>query len=169
MPFLQCDAKRCSACQEEKPLTEFYRTKQSKDGYRYQCKVCHTSNEANTNPDIKRGYARKSYLKRKAEQPESFMHRQAKHRAKWDYNNMEFTIEVEDIKIPDVCPFMQQPFIPLDRVMGHSLDRIDSSKGYTKDNIQVISRLANKMKNDATKEQLIAFAKGVLVVYPQAV
>ncbi len=41
-------------------------------------------------------------------------------------------------------------------------DRIDSANGYTKDNIQVISSIANRMKWNATKEQLLTFCKGVL-------
>jgi hypothetical protein len=35
-----------------------------------------------------------------------------------------------------------------------SIDRVDSSKGYTKDNIQVISHRANNLKNNATLEEL---------------
>lgn len=97
------------------------------------------------------------------------MWKQAKHRAKYDYKNMDFTIDVEDIVLPKVCPYLGVGFIPLDKDYGYSLDRIDSSKGYTPDNIQVISRLANIMKNNATKEQLIAFAKGVLAVHSKEV
>jgi hypothetical protein len=43
-----------------------------------------------------------------------------------------------------------------------SLDRIDSTKGYTQDNVQVVSYLANLMKSSATEDELIAFAQGVL-------
>jgi hypothetical protein len=32
--------KTCTKCKEEKPLTEFYKSRNLKDGYRYQCKVC---------------------------------------------------------------------------------------------------------------------------------
>jgi len=42
-----------------------------------------------------------------------------------------------------------------------SLDRIDSRKGYTKDNIQVISNKANILKNDATLSELKMFAKWI--------
>ena len=90
------------------------------------------------------------------------MWKQAKHRAKWDYGDLEFTISVEDIIIPDVCPYMQVPFAALDKKYGYSLDRIDSSKGYIPDNIQVVSRIANVMKNAATEQELVTFAKGVL-------
>lgn len=97
------------------------------------------------------------------------MWKQAKHRAWFDYGGFEFSITVDDIKIPEKCPYFNVPFIPLDAEWGYSLDRIDSFKGYTPENIQVISRKANIMKNNATKEQLIAFAKGVLVVHSKEV
>lgn len=34
--------KRCRKCGEEKPVTEFYTRKSSKDGYRNECKACHS-------------------------------------------------------------------------------------------------------------------------------
>lgn len=43
-----------------------------------------------------------------------------------------------------------------------SLDRIDSFKGYTMDNVQVLSYLANLMKSNSTEEELVLFANGVL-------
>jgi hypothetical protein len=69
--------------------------------------------------------------------------------------------------LPMVCPMLGKPlnyngtgregytredFSP-------SLDRVDSSKGYTKDNIQVISWRANRIKNDSTPEELMMIAK----------
>lgn len=37
---------------------------------------------------------------------------------------------------------------------SYSLDRIDSSRGYVKGNIWVISLRANRIKNDSTVEEL---------------
>ena len=60
----------------------------------------------------------------------------------------EFNIELSDIVIPDFCPVLG---VPMDRP---SLDRIDSSKGYVKGNVRVISHRANMLKNNATIEEL---------------
>jgi len=43
-----------------------------------------------------------------------------------------------------------------------SIDRIDSAKGYVKDNVQIVSYLANMMKSHATAQELVLFAAGVL-------
>lgn len=43
-----------------------------------------------------------------------------------------------------------------------ALDRIDSTKGYTKDNVQIISFLANLMKSSASVDQQVMFANWVM-------
>jgi predicted nucleic acid-binding Zn-ribbon protein len=89
----------------------------------------------------------------------------ARNRAK--LSGLEFTITLEDIELPPTCKYLN---IPLNVHSGSSggkfdspsLDRIDNSKGYIKDNIQVISHLANVMKASATKEQLKMFCNSML-------
>lgn len=82
----------------------------------------------------------------------------------------EKDISIKDIqeiyKIDNLCPILR---VPLRRGTRYTptVDRIDPTKGYIKGNIQVISWLANRMKSDATKEELIAFAKGILKLYEE--
>jgi hypothetical protein len=78
----------------------------------------------------------------------------------------EFDLELSDIVVPTHCCYLGVELL-YDRKDHRSqcyfsVDRIDSSKGYIKGNIQVISKLANTMKNNATEEQLLNFAKNVL-------
>lgn len=39
-------------------------------------------------------------------------------------------------------------------MVSPSLDRLDSSKGYVKGNVRVISKRANQLKNNATVEEM---------------
>lgn len=104
----------------------------------------------------------------KSNTPEWKMHQRAKQRSK-KYNK-DFDLEFGDITIPENCPVLG---VPIECHKGSSggkpnspaLDRIDNSKGYTKDNIQIISHRANVMKADASKEELIAFAQWVLKTF----
>ena len=97
---------------------------------------------------------------------EMIMLKNAKARAK--KNNLEFNLELSDIIIPDVCPVFGVKLQVNRKVVSNnspSLDRIDSTKGYIKGNIQVISYLANTMKAHASREQLIKFAQWIFREY----
>lgn len=101
--------------------------------------------------------------------PEWRMHQRAKSRCK--ESGREFTIKVKDIVIPDVCPILGMQINVNSGKSGAysnspSLDRIDNSRGYTPDNIQVISQKANAMKHCATNSELHKFAKWVLSNVP---
>lgn len=82
---------------------------------------------------------------------------------------LECNLEISDIVIPTHCPLLG---CELTHTVGHSycpthasVDRIDSAKGYIKDNVQVISLKANTMKSNATKEELLEFSKNILRLY----
>lgn len=85
----------------------------------------------------------------------------AKHRAK--KTGKEFNLVYEDIVIPDVCPVLGIPISITNskgfRDSSPTLDRKDSSKGYTKGNVFVISWRANKLKSDATVEEMEAIIR----------
>lgn len=89
----------------------------------------------------------------------------AKQRAR--KRNQEFSISKEDIILPTHCPILG---IKLEYNQGtgaggkdnsYSLDRIDQSLGYIKNNVQVLSHKANSMKFTATPEELKLFAKWI--------
>ena len=96
----------------------------------------------------------------------SLMYSRAKSRAK--KNGLEFSIEKEDIIIPEVCPLLNVKFSntylnPDDNPdYVPSLDRLNNELGYTKDNIWVISWKANRMKNTSTLAELKLFSKNIL-------
>ena len=81
-----------------------------------------------------------------------------KRRAK--LKGFDFNLELEDIpQIPKFCPILGIPIVinegnhqPTDN--SPSVDRIDSKKGYIKGNIRIISNRANRIKADATIEEL---------------
>lgn len=84
----------------------------------------------------------------------------AKYRAK--EKGLEFDITIDDIIIPEVCPVLGIPIIinsgkPTDN--SPSLDRIDSTKGYIKGNVRVISFRANTIKSNGSYEEHLLISK----------
>jgi hypothetical protein len=69
----------------------------------------------------------------------------------------EFDLTEKDIVLPKYCPLLGIEMFVTESRKGSkhssfSLDRIDSSRGYTKDNVWVISHKANSMKSDSNYE-----------------
>lgn len=66
-------------------------------------------------------------------------------------------MDLNNLTFPITCPVLGIP-IKFNRGKAEdnsiSIDRIDSSKGYEIDNIIVVSLKANKLKSNATKEEM---------------
>jgi predicted nucleic acid-binding Zn-ribbon protein len=106
----------------------------------------------------------------KCTSPESKMFQRAKGRAK--QKKLDFNLTVKDIVIPKYCPILGIELVCKSGTSGGqknspALDRINSMRGYTKDNVQVISHLANMMKSHATEEELITFANWIIRNIPK--
>lgn len=76
--------------------------------------------------------------------------------------NIEFNLtsnDIDEIGIPITCPVLG---IPIHFHKGKkqfdsiSFDRIDSSKGYSPDNIVIVSDRVNQLKSNATLEEMEA-------------
>ena len=78
--------------------------------------------------------------------------RSTKHSAK--VRGLENTLVLSDIIIPKYCPILGYKLSYSGREDDSpSVDRVDSTRGYTKDNIQVISYRANTLKSNMTIEE----------------
>lgn len=148
--------KYCKGCREYLPLSCFYWKKGKRGTILFTlCKDCELNRNTNNRRKRKKWDYRYVILGCSITRA---------HKKKWRHN-----LKITDIPQPTHCLYLG---IPLNYkkcgTPGHyewnrpSLDRIDSTGGYTRDNIQVISRLANNMKSNATPQQLLAFAHGIL-------
>jgi len=183
--------KTCPKCKVEKSIDSFSKNSNLKDGLNCWCraciKLCYDKNKWKYKERVEK-YSRENKEKISINSKKSYQNNKGKrrkdniiynllpeNRAKrlLTYANQnarrrgwEINIDTSDIVIPEFCPYLG---VKLTHQLGQgikkynsSIDRIDSTKGYIKGNIQVISRLANCMKQDATQEQLITFAKNIL-------
>lgn len=80
-------------------------------------------------------------------------------KSKCKQKDIPFKITEQDVNIPDVCPVLG---IPLRFNVGlsnnddsPSIDRIIPHLGYVPGNIVVVSRRANKIKNDASSNEIL--------------
>ncbi len=143
--FYDDSGRVCTKCKIYKPYSEFHIHKDCVNGYNTVCKECRK-------PISKASYETWSV--------EYKLWTRAMSRAK--QRNREFSIAISDIVIPERCPVLNKKLI-YNTEYAPSLDRLDSSKGYTKDNIRVISRRANTLKNNSNIQELeniIKYMKG---------
>lgn len=134
--------KQCNLCREIKPFDEFHKHSSALFGYAVECKVCRM-------PASKKNYANTTF--------QQTMFSSSKARAK--KKGLAHTITIDDIIIPKYCPVLKHDIV-LERnhLYRPSLDRIDSKRGYTKDNIIVMSWRANWIKNNMDFSEMLALA-----------
>jgi hypothetical protein len=82
-----------------------------------------------------------------------FMNRKSKAKKK----GITFDVKYSDLVLPSHCPILGIPlFFDLNKAIDNtpSIDKIDPSMGYIKGNVQIISYKANRIKNNASLEEL---------------
>ena len=162
--------KICNKCKIEKSLDQFSPRIKGKDGVNSVCKECCTKEmkgRYKNNPELYKARAREYrklnperykeiHKKYKDSNPKRKLLDGSKYRAK--KKGIENTLTIEDINIPEICPILGIKLeYNKEKVKDNSpsLDRIDSSKGYTSDNIHIISHKANRIKNHLSKDEII--------------
>jgi hypothetical protein len=156
------NTKTCSVCNNSFDFSMFTKDASTSDGYRSKCKNCSKKYWQQYKENNKEKLAHRSQQNRDSRALSNI-----KRRAK--QKGIDFDLTIEDIRNVSICPVFG---FKLERANGSggkpnspSVDRIDPTKGYTKDNVQVISQLANNMKQDATPEQLLMFADWIYKTY----
>ena len=167
--------KTCPRCGRELPL-ESYCKGNGMYGKRSICKECdhelHNTDEQRERRRLRREQRRKfedGYIEREKsanlrritsneESYKKYLLRGAKQRAL--RQEVTFDITLSDINIPEYCPLLN---IKLVKHVGNklagtdnspSIDKIIPELGYVRGNVWVISNRANRLKNDATLEEL---------------
>lgn len=145
--------KKCTQCGEIKELDCYPKTYhknengETLEGRRANCRVCE-------NKRRKKNYDNN---------PITRMFMNAKSRAR--QSKIDFNIEPNDVPIPEFCPILGVKLV-LGEAHSYdyapSIDRINSEKGYIKGNVKVVSLRANRMKNNATKEECLMFANNII-------
>jgi len=147
-----CGLKYCTSCKAALPISEFWKTKSSsptRSGcYLPRCKSC----AKDENLKATRRY-------KAADKARALVHG-AKQRAK--RRGLPFDLSVSDIKIPDKCPVLGIEILPSNGRLSDnspSIDRVRPDLGYVRGNVRVISWRANRIKTDATPEELMKVAE----------
>jgi hypothetical protein len=144
--------KKCADCNNMLLLKNFHRNTQQLSGYSCYCKDC-------TKQKNKKKYSKssKDHVWKLEQTLKASKERAAR-------KNLEHTLTLEQLTLlypkDNLCPIfgteLQWGF-PKDT--SPSLDRIDSTKGYTYENCQIISNKANRIKSDATPIELELLVK----------
>ena len=135
--------RECVKCKEILPFSMFHKHNRCFMGVNTICKTCRV-------PLSKEKWLNTSAVTKMLSRCKSRATQQSR----------VFNITEEDIVIPSICPILKVPFNTSSDYTP-SVDRIDTTKGYVKGNIQVISNKANRMKSNASAKELKLFAEWI--------
>jgi hypothetical protein len=143
---------KCSKCKEVKPTTDFYPDKNRCTGVMSRCKSCDKAKSIEYNKSGKR-------KEKRQRDPFTSLLQTLQSRAK--KHKRECSITVKDlknlwIKQNGICASMLKIPMVLNVDSGDfrqvSVDRIDSTKAYTLDNVQLMTVVGNCMYKHYNKE-----------------
>lgn len=145
--------KQCNTCSKTKPISEYHKNKRQRYGYSNTCKPCRKTLQADK---YKRDWFNLTCVLKKS----------------WcRKNKVPFDLDAEYLKSiwVDKCPVFNKPFVRHDKTDDFSpaLDRIDPAKGYIKGNVRYISARANRIKYNASVEELkqvLAYVEGATTI-----
>jgi hypothetical protein len=153
LPELKTNSKKCSSCKEIKPVDQFYTHCKAKDGYQNYCMSCASK--------IKREYI----LNKPEQQCVDAMNARTRQRG---FEPNEWTKEEIREIMKGKC---EATGIPFDMELSKkgepknafvaSPDRIDNSKGYTKENTRWVVFIYNTMRNDFREDQVKEFIEHI--------
>ena len=156
--------RACIECRAAKPRAEFHKNSGRK-GTRKACKLCvharqrthYYANRARIRENQKR-YERAVLQKIRADPSLAAKRLLDGARSRAKRFGVPFALKATDIRIPELCPVLGVPFaIGTRRSLDASptLDRVVPSRGYVPGNVVVVSMKANRMKSNATADELL--------------
>jgi hypothetical protein len=138
------DTKTCTKCKISQPISNFDKAVTYKGGRRTWCKSCC------------KACARRNYIKLFTYDG-AFDTRFNLWKKAAKIRNLPFELTLKGLESrPRICHYTHQNLTLLpNQPTTISLDRLDSSKGYTSDNVVFCCSFVNYMKNDLTYDQFI--------------
>lgn len=174
--------KTCAKCSQPKSFSE-YNKGNGADGLHSWCKTCCKEyNSTAERVEARRAHARKAYLRH----PERFHKRKRAYRASILGRSLQLLdnarLRAERLGVPFsltrewIAERLSQPCAltgrqfdlskPADGVRANpnapSIDRIENAKGYTTDNVRLVTVHANVARNEFSDADLVALARDII-------
>lgn len=171
-------SKKCSCCKQIKNQEHFYivnygnTTRKVLASY---CKECSIGSAANYSKNFKKvnGYCKQTYLRSRTIK-DYLAYLLVKSRTRATKKKMQFDIDIDFLlnlweTQEGLCKLTKDP---MTYILGKgivnnnaSLDRIDSTKGYTKDNVVLTTTIANRLKQSLSITELIKICTKIINNY----
>lgn len=163
--MVTAETSMCHGCKHDLPAEQFAKDTRRKNGLRYKCRACSAAQFSEWQKTD--GYTKrvaKYKADRRALKASDPIGRWAQmalsaSRARAKKSGLEHTLTLGWLvaNAPATCPLLEEPLhYNNTRTTSFSpaVDRIDNAQGYTPENCWVVSMLANRIKTNATLEQI---------------
>lgn len=162
IPKVTTGTKICSVCKLEQDVSNFNGCKTATDGLTSNCKNCGIKKAKKWLESDVKNFIKKAFLS-------------CKHNCAKRNKELEFSISETDIldlyhKQEGKCALSGEKLTMIVNLTDGeindynvSIDRKDSSKGYTRDNIQLVGSIINIMKNDMDEKDFLLFVSTIAI------